>query len=79
MNPYQEARERLELANQAHRELRIARAVLERTETVVEAEWAAATRNLRRYESKPGIPLPQYRTWSTREDTGTIQFTEATQ
>ena len=61
MNPYEEARERLELANQAHRELRIAKAVLERTETVVEAEWAAATRNLRRYESKPGIPLPQYR------------------
>ena len=61
MNPYEEARERLERANQAHRELRAVKAQLENVQTLVEAEWAAATRNLRRYETTPGIPLPEYR------------------
>ena len=61
MNPYEEARERLERANQAHRELRAVKAQLENVQTLVEAEWAAATRNLRQYETTPGIPLPEYR------------------
>ena len=61
MNAYEEARERLERANQKCRDIRITKTVLERAETAAEAEWAAATRSLRRYESKPGIPLPQYR------------------
>ena len=61
MNPYEEARERLERANQAHRELRAVKAQLENVQTLVEAEWASATRNLRRYETTPGIPLPEYR------------------
>ena len=61
MNPYEEACARLELANQAHRELRAIRAALERAGIAVEAEWAAATRNLRQYESQPGIPLPEFR------------------
>ena len=61
MNPYEEARERLELANQAHREIRILKVLLEDAETAAEAEWGAATRNLRQYETTPGIPLPEYR------------------
>jgi len=61
MNPYEEARERLDLADKAYREIRAARAALAEAETVVEAEWAAANRNLRQYETVPGIPLPQYR------------------
>ena len=61
MNAYETARERLELANQACRELRVAKTLLESAQTTVEAEWAAATRNLRQYETSPGIPKPEYR------------------
>ena len=61
MNAYEEARERLDLADKAYRQIRAAQAALADAETVVEAEWAAANRNLRQYESKDGIPLPQYR------------------
>ncbi len=61
MNAYEEARERLERANETHRELRAAKAQIERVQILVEAEWAAATRNLRQYETTPGIPLPEYR------------------
>jgi len=61
VNPYEEARERLELANQAHREIRILKVLLEDAETAAEAEWAAATRNLRLYETTPSIPLPEFR------------------
>lgn len=61
VNPYEAARERLELAKQACRELRIVKTVLAHAETTVEAEWAAATRNLRQYETAPGIPKPEYR------------------
>ncbi len=61
MNPYETARERLERASQACRELRDAKARLEDLDVTLQAEWAAATRNLRQYETTPGIPLPQYR------------------
>jgi hypothetical protein len=60
-NAYEEARERLELANKACREIRATMDALKSAETVVEAEWAAAMRNVRKYETSPGIPLPQYR------------------
>ena len=65
MNPYEEARERLERANQTHRELVAIKAALENVQYLVQAEWAAATRNLRQYETTPGIPLPQYREQAT--------------
>ncbi len=61
MNPYEVARERLERANQMRRELKAAQARLEDLQVTVEVEWAAATRGLYQYETKPGIPLPQYR------------------
>jgi hypothetical protein len=60
-NAYEEARERMELANEACREIRVLKRAIERTEILTEAEWAAATRNLSKYETSPGIPLPQYR------------------
>ena len=61
MNAYEIARERLERANQMHREVKAAKARLEDLQTTIEAEWAAATRDLRQYETAPGIPLPEYR------------------
>ena len=61
MNPYEAARERLEMADKMIRQIRDARVNLEHALTTAEAEWAAATRDLRQYETKPGIPLPEYR------------------
>ena len=61
MNPYATARERRERASQACLEVRAAKARIEDLEATIEAEWAAATRNLSQYETTPGIPLPQYR------------------
>ncbi len=61
MNAYETAYERLGLASQACREIKTLKARVEDLEVTVEAEWAAATRNLRQYETQPGIPLPQYR------------------
>ncbi len=61
MNPYETARERLERASQACLEVKAAKARLEDLQITIEAEWAAATRNLRQYETTAGIPLPQYR------------------
>ena len=43
------------------RELKAAKARLEDLQITIEAEWAAATRALRQYETTPGIPLPEYR------------------
>ena len=61
MNPYETARERLERAGQACLEVRAAKARIEDLEVTIEAEWSAATRDLRQYETTPGIPLPQFR------------------
>ena len=61
VNPYEAARERLEHASQTRREIKAAKARLEDLKITVEAEWASATRNLRQYETTPGIPLPEYR------------------
>jgi hypothetical protein len=61
MNPYEEARERLERANEMLREIRGAKAQLEHLHAAIEAEWGSAIRNLRQYETTPGIPLPEYR------------------
>ena len=58
MNPYEAARERLERAN---RNLKKAKAEAHRILTEAEVEWSEADDNLRRYESAPGIPQPQYR------------------
>lgn len=61
MNPYEAARERLELASQACLELKVIKARLEDLQITIDEEWDAATRNLRQYETTPGIPLPAYR------------------
>ena len=61
MNDYEKARDRLELAERAVQQIKAVKAALTAAETIIEAEWAAATRNLREHETKPGIPLPQYR------------------
>ena len=61
MNPYETARKRLERASQACLEVRAAKARIEDLEATIEAEWAAATRNLRQYETTAGIPLPECR------------------
>ena len=61
MNPYEASRERLE---QAVISLRAAKKDRDEAEAYLlkaEARWAAATRDLCQYETKPGIPLPQYR------------------
>lgn len=58
MNPYEAACERFERANQNCAK---ATAEAERILTEAENEWDAAQANLRQYESRPGIPLPQYR------------------
>ena len=58
---YEEARERLERANEACREIGVLKRTIERTEALIEAEWAAASRDLSRYETSPGVPLPQFR------------------
>ena len=62
MSAYETARERLEHAHQIHpSDQGTPGSCLEHALTTAEAEWAAAQRDLRRYETKPGIPLPQYR------------------
>lgn len=61
VNPYETARERLE---QAVGSLHAARKDRDEAEAYLfkaEAEWAAATYDLRQHETTPGIPLPQYR------------------
>ena len=65
MNPYETARERLEAACQELREAKRDRDEAEAYLLRAEAEWADATRNLRQYETTPGIPLPQYREQAT--------------
>ena len=61
MNAYEAARERLEAACQERREAKRDRDEAEAYLLRAEAEWAGATRNLRQYETTPGIPLPEYR------------------
>jgi len=60
-NPYEAARERLEQAVSSLRAARKDRDEAEAYLIKAQAGWAAATRNLRQYETTPGIPLPQYR------------------
>jgi hypothetical protein len=62
MNAYEEARERLERANQ---NLKKARAEAHRILTEAEVEWNEADANLAAHESSPGIPQPQYRKQAT--------------
>jgi len=61
VNPYEAARERLEQAVSSLRAARKDRDEAEAYLIKVEAGWAGATRNLRQYETTPGIPLPEYR------------------
>ncbi len=61
MNAYEAARVRLEAGCQVRREAKRDRDEAEAYLLRAEAEWAGATRNLRQYETTPGIPLPQYR------------------
>ena len=61
MNAYEAARERLEQAVTDLRAAQKDKAMAEAYLLAAEAEWAGAARNLRQYEIKPGIPLPQYR------------------
>jgi len=58
MNAYEAARERYDAALGA-----CGRATVEADRLLREAEeeFEAAVADLRRYESQPGIPLPQYR------------------
>ena len=58
MNPYEAACDRF---NRASKNYPKAKAEAARILAEAEAEWEAAQVNLRRYESQPGIPLPQYR------------------
>lgn len=58
MNPYEEACERF---SKAVRDYSIARAEAEAILAAADAEWEAAEKNLRAHESRPGIPLPEYR------------------
>ena len=58
VNPYEAARERLELAN---RNLRLSKTEAHRILTEAEIEWNEADAELRKHETTPGIPLPQYR------------------
>jgi hypothetical protein len=61
VTPYEATRERLERASEMLREIRAVKAALKNVQICAEAEWASATRDLRQYETSPGIPLPQYR------------------
>jgi hypothetical protein len=58
MNPYEKACERF---NTAVRNYSIAKAKAEEMVAEADREWMAAEANVRQYESRPGIPLPQYR------------------
>jgi hypothetical protein len=58
MNEYEQARDRF---NRASKNYPKAKAEAARILAEAEAEWEAAEANLRRHESQPGIPLPQYR------------------
>ena len=60
MNPYEEARERLERANQAHRELVAIKAALENVQYLVQAVGRRDPEPAP-YETTPGIPLPEWR------------------
>ncbi|HEV2452391.1 MAG TPA: hypothetical protein VGS62_10760 [Streptosporangiaceae bacterium] len=57
-NPYEEACERF---NRASANYPKAKAESERILREANDEYDAAQDNLRQYESRPGIPLPQYR------------------
>jgi len=61
MNPYEQARKRFEVACQELREAKRDRDEAEAYLLKAEAEWAGATRDLRQYETTPGVPLPQFR------------------
>lgn len=58
MNPHEEACERF---NRASENYPRAKAESERILREANEEYDAAEDNLRRYESAPGIPLPEYR------------------
>lgn len=62
MSDYEAARERFEQACQGINSARLHQREVERERDAAEDELLAATRNLRRYETAPGIALPQYRT-----------------
>ena len=58
MNDYELAAERFETISRNHQ------AIIDAAEAVARwarEEYAAAQDNLRKYESRPGIPLPEYR------------------
>ena len=58
MNAYEAARERYDAALGARGRARVE---ADRLLREAEEEFEAAMAGLRRYESQPGIPLPQYR------------------
>lgn len=58
MNAYEEACERFDRASDNWPK---AKAEAERIVREADEEYEAAWANLRRYESSPGLPLPQYR------------------
>ena len=67
MNDYEKACERFEQISRNYDAItKTAKAVIQWADD----EYAAAQDNLRQYESKPGIPLPQYREreWSPALD-----------
>ena len=57
-NPYEEACDRFEAISTTY-----AARIKEYQEAIdaIENEYNEAWRNLRRYESQPGVPLPEYR------------------
>jgi acyl-CoA hydrolase len=57
-NPYEQACERFNIASANYPK---AKAEAERILREASDEYDAAAANLRRYESQPGIPLPEYR------------------
>ena len=61
MNAYEAAREHLEQATASLHAAKRDKAKAEAYLLMAEGEWADAARNLRQYETTPGIPLPQYR------------------
>ena len=61
MNAYEAARERLEQATASRHAAQKGKAKAEAYLLNAEGEWADAARNLRQYETIPGVPLPEYR------------------
>lgn len=57
-NPYEAARNRMETATNA---ARLVSAIAKTLDQIANDEFDAASANLRQYEVKPGIPMPEYR------------------